>query len=282
MNLSAYEICFDIILNSCFMKQWTLLILNTATLLFTLLVNYLVGANNLTGASVGEISDKYDNLFTPAGYAFAIWGVIYFLLVVFVIYQWVAWIKQRDDEYLNRTGIWFILSNLANAAWIIVWTSDMIGLSLVLIIFLFISLLVLVFRLRLEVWDAPVRIIAFVWWPVCIYIGWIVAASLANFASYTVSINPENGIALQPGWAIFMIVAALLIYVLFIYFRNMREAAIVGVWALIAIAVKQFDVAVSVSYVAITASVILLVYISIQANKNKNTSPFYKLKRGEF
>src|SRR5690554_1411238 len=115
------------------MKQWTLLILNTATLLITLLINYLVGANDLTGASVGEISDKYDNLFTPAGYAFAIWGVIYFLLIVFVAYQWIVWIKQRNDEYLRRTGIWFILSNIANATWIIVWTSDRMGLSMVMI-----------------------------------------------------------------------------------------------------------------------------------------------------
>ena len=264
------------------MRQWAFLILNTVTLIFTLLINYLVGTGDFTGTTVGEISAKYENLFTPAGYAFAIWGVIYLLLVAFTGYQWYAWIKKRDDEYLKSTGIWFSLSNLANGFWIIAWTSDMIGLSFLIIIILLLSLVVLMFRLRLEIWDAPVRIIAFVWWPVCVYVGWIVAASLANLAAWSVSLNHADAFALNPGWVFVMILAAFFIYVALIGYRNMREAAFVGIWALVAIAVKQIKNAESVAYAALAASLLLFIYASWHGWKNHETSPFRKIKRGEF
>jgi hypothetical protein len=263
------------------MKQWVLLIMNSVTLLFTLLMNYLTVAGELTGATVGEISARYENLFTPAGYAFSIWGIIYMGMLGFLGYQWYAWIKDRNDEYLRRTGIWFIMSNISNGAWIIAWTSDYIGLSFFLILTLLFSLLMLMFRLRLEIWDAPVRIIAFVWWPVCIYLGWIVAATMANLAAYSVSLKPDDAFALHAEWVILQIAAASVIYLLLIYYRNMREAALTGVWALVAISVKQWHFTQSVAYAAIIASFILLIYAFAHAIRNKETSPLNKIKRGE-
>lgn len=263
------------------MKQIGLLILNTATLLFALLMNYLANNAPLTPATVGEVSARYENLFTPAGYAFVIWIVIYILLIAFVAYLWYAWFKNSNDEYLRRTNIWFMVSNLANGFWTFVWTSDWIGWSVVLIIILLISLVVLMFRLRLEIWDAPVRIITFIWWPFCIYLGWIVTATFANIAAYSVYLNPEDSFALQQGWVIFMILVAFLLYAAFIYFRNMREAAVVGIWAFIAIAVKHWQDAGSVAYTAIIASAILFVYVSWHGYQNREFSPFKKFQRGE-
>lgn len=263
------------------MKQIILLLLNTITLLFTLLVNYLAGTGTFNNNSVGDISARYENLFTPAGYAFGIWGVIYLLLVAFVGYQWYEWYKHKNDEYLNRTGIWFTLSNLANGFWIIAWTNGSVGLSLGLILILLVSLLVLMVQLRLEIWDAPVRIIAFVWWPVCIYLGWIIVATLANLSALSVSINPAGAFALQPLWVVIMISLATGIYLLLVRFRNMREAAFVGIWALVAIAVKQWESSDIVAYAALIASVVLFIYASVQASKNLETMPFKKFKRGE-
>ncbi len=263
------------------MKQITLLILNTLTLLFTLAVNYLAGTGAFNNASVGEISAQYENLFTPAGYAFAIWGVIYLFLVLFAGFQWYAWFKNGNDEYLKRTGLWFVLSNLANGFWIIAWTSNYIGLSFGLIVILLFSLFVLMVKLRLEVWDAPVRIIAFVWWPICIYLGWIVVATLANLAAFSVSLNQESAFALRPVWVIVMIIAACVVYVLLVIYRNLREAAFVGIWALVAIAVKQWEVSRFVAYAALLASAVIFITAMLQASKNMNTMPFKKIKRGE-
>ncbi|WP_205745701.1 hypothetical protein [Egibacter rhizosphaerae] len=41
----------------------------------------------LPGAQVGTISDRYDSWIDPAGYAFAIWGLIYVASLAFAIYQ---------------------------------------------------------------------------------------------------------------------------------------------------------------------------------------------------
>jgi hypothetical protein len=263
------------------MRQILLLILNSITLILVLTINYLIGSGSIGAAIVGEISAKYESLFTPAGYAFAIWGLIYLLLILFSGYQWYAWIKNKNDEYLKRTGIWFILSNLANSGWIIAWTNDLIALSFFLILILLFSLIMLMFRLRLETWDAPVRIIVFVWWPICIYLGWIVVATLANLAAFSVSINPEGSFAQSPLWVIMMIAFACLVYLLLIYFRNMREAAFVGIWALAAIAAAQWKVTQSVAYAAVIASLVLFISASLQASKNLETLPHKKIKRGE-
>jgi hypothetical protein len=244
-------------------------------------MNYLFGTGAAGGPSVGEISSRYETFFTPAGYAFAIWGLIYLLLLAFVGYQWYAWLKHRDSQYLKLTGIWFALGNLANGFWILTWTDESISLSLGLIGILLVSLLVLMVKLRLEIWDAPVRIIAFVWWPVCAYLGWIVVATMANLSVLLVKLDPDGAIAVQPLWTVVMIAVACLVYVLLIYYRNMREAAFVGIWALTAIAAKQWHENESIVYAALLASIILFVYSMRQAIKNRDTLPIFKIRRGE-
>lgn len=263
------------------MKQKALLITNTLTLIFALVMNVLTGSDLFNGTTMADISARYETLFTPAGYAFSIWGIIYLLLILFLGYQWYAYIKYRQDEHLNRTGIWFALSNLANGLWVAAWLTDSIGLSVLLMLVLLLSLIILTFRLRLEIWDAPVRIIAFVWWPICIYMGWIIVATVANVSSFLVSIDWHGGMFSQEAWAIIMIVAAFIIYLLLIYFRNMREAALVGIWGLVAIAVKQWQVHPPVIITAIAAAVVLFVAVSVHGYKNRETSPLKKLKRGE-
>jgi len=143
------------------------------------------------------------------------------------------------------------------------------------------SLIMLTIRLRLETWDAPVRIIAFVWWPICIYVGWIIVASVANISVFLVSIGWQGGFISAKIWTIIMIGIATVIYLILIKTRNMREAAVVGIWALAAIAVKQWQVNPEIVIAALAASAILFVAISVHGFKNRKTSPFEKLKRGE-
>lgn len=263
------------------MKTLLLLILNTITLILTLVVNYLAGTGLIFDASVGEISDRYQTLITPAGYAFSIWGLIYLLLIAFVAYQWYGWEKNQNNESLEPTGIWFAVSNIVNALWIVAWINGAIGYSLILMSILLAVLLILIFRLKLEVWDAPLRIIAFVWWPICIYTGWIITASLTNVAAYLVSIGWQGGPFAQKTWAILMIIVAALIYLLLIFTRNMREAALVGTWALIAIAVARWGAYQGVATAALIAALLLFIAASYHGYQNRHTSPVEKWRRGE-
>ncbi len=263
------------------MKRIVLLLINTITLIFALVLNSLQGSQLFNGITVGEVSAKYETLFTPSGYAFAIWGVIYLLLIAFVAYQWFAWFKRKEDTELKQTGAWFAVGNLANGFWIAAWLSNQMGLSVLLILVLLFSLIMLTIRLRLETWDAPFRIIAFVWWPICIYLGWIIVATVANISVFLVSIGWQGGFISPEIWSVILIVAATIIYLILIENRNMREAAVVGIWALAAIAVKQWQLNNEIVITALVASVVLFITISAHGYKNRKTSPFEKLKRGE-
>jgi hypothetical protein len=213
-------------------------------------------------------------LIAPAGYAFAIWGVIYVLLLLFVGYQWYAWLRNREDKALKQTGIWFTLGNIANGLWIAAWLNEYLGISVLLIFIQLFSLIMLTLRLRPEIWDAPLRTIVFVWWPICIYLGWIV---VANVATYLVSLNWQGGLLSPPMWTVIMIALAAAIYLLLTFTRNMREAALVGVWAFIAIAVRQWAVHDEIVFAALAGAGVLLIVVLWHGYKNRATSPFKKL-----
>jgi hypothetical protein len=63
-------------LNKQTMKK-TLALANGIALIITIFVNYLSNTGALNGNTMKVVSDKYFNYFTPAGFAFSIWGLIY-------------------------------------------------------------------------------------------------------------------------------------------------------------------------------------------------------------
>lgn len=258
-----------------------LVILNSITFLLMLFVNYASNAHVFGDVTVADISHRYDTLFTPADYAFIIWALIFLLCAGFVVYQWIL-LKNDAQQYVRRTGLWFIVSNIANALWVYCWVHEWLGLSVVLILLLLISLIILTINLRLALDDEPVRTIFFVWWPISFYLGWIIAATVACIAAYLVSIN-WNGFGIAPDiWAIIMIIIAFLLYIFLNEKRNMREAVTVGIWAFIAIAVRQWNLHKNIAITAIVVSVILFILIAIHGFKNRYYAPFAKIKRGEW
>src|SRR5512135_3282915 len=86
------------------------------TVVGTLVVNGLANALPLNGLNTGQISDRFNVYFVPAGYVFAIWGLIYIGLIAFAIYQ--ALPSQRANPRLRAIGWWIVLGGLANSAWI--------------------------------------------------------------------------------------------------------------------------------------------------------------------
>jgi hypothetical protein len=85
---------------------------NVVALLATIALNGLANALPLNGQTTGEISDRFDVYFVPAGYVFSIWGLVYLALTAFVIYQ--ALPSQQDNPRLRRIGYLFALSCAAN------------------------------------------------------------------------------------------------------------------------------------------------------------------------
>ena len=262
-------------------KNITLVFLNTASLLAMLFINYASNARLFSEVTVADISHKYDTLFAPANYAFIIWGLIFLLTLGFVIYQWTL-IKNDPKQYIRRTGAWFLISNIANALWVYCWVHEWLGYCVMLILILLFSLIVLTVKLELELYDEPLSTIFFVWWPISVYLGWVMVATIACIASWLIY-SGWNNFNLDPAaWTITMLVTALLLNIFLIQIRNMRESAGTGIWAFIAIAVRQFDQHASIAFTAVIASLILIILIARHGYRNRLYLPFAKIKRGEW
>ena len=203
------------------------------------------------------------------------------MCIAFVVFQFVLYNRNDADSYIEKTGWWFACSNVANIIWLYVFTHEWLGLSVLAILLLLVSLNVLTMRLRLELDDKPVLVVAFVWWPLVLYLGWIVAATVACIASWLVYLK-WNAAGIAPDiWTVFMLMIAAFIYLFLLQKRNMREAVSVGIWAFIGIAIRQWGKHFNIVATAVILSAVLLLLTMVHARRNKFYSLPNKIKRGE-
>jgi benzodiazapine receptor len=164
--------------NSFAILKW----LNAVAFVAVVFVNSLAGSTTLIGGkTTAQISDANPTLITPAGYVFSIWGVIYVLLGVFVVFQ--ALPSEKGREFREKVGWLFILSSILNIVWLFLWQFEYLVLS-VIVMFLLLAALILIY-LRLEIGKSKVQLrekIAF-HLPFSVYLGWITIASIANVAA---------------------------------------------------------------------------------------------------
>jgi len=212
--------------------------LNIIAFLLTVIVNSLAGSTTLIGGvNTAQISDANPTLVTPAGYVFAIWGIIYVLLGVFVIYQVLP--SQKGKEYMNKISWLFIASSIINIAWLFLWQYTLLSLSVVLMFLLLTTLILIYLRLDIGKSAVPLRERLAVHVPFSVYLGWITIASIANVSAMLVSVN-WNGFGIASStWASLIIIVALVVALLVIVTRKDIAYSLVIVWALIGVAVKQ-------------------------------------------
>ena len=251
--------------------QKRLSVANIFALIVTIVLNYLSNTGIFNGNTMSTVSAAYQNLFTPAGYAFSIWGLIYLGLAAFVIYHAVISFKSKqENNVVLKVGWWFVISCIANCAWIFAWLYDYTGLSVIIMIMLLFSLVMIILKTRMELDDLPMKQIAFVWWPFSLYAGWITVALIANIAAWLTKINWDGFGLSSITWTIIMIIIAGIIYLLMTWQRNMREYALVGVWGLLAIAVANWTTEPSIVQSSIIISVILFVSSTVHAIRNRS------------
>ena len=229
---------------------------NLITVILALAVNVLASALPLNGQNTGEISDRFQVYFVPAGYVFSIWGLIYIGWIAFTIFQLQP--SQQDNPRLRRLGYLFALSNLANAAWLFCWHYNQFGLS-VLVMLALLGLLIASY-LRLDVNRA--RVSRAEYWSVdvmfSVYLGWITVATVANITDWLYFVGWDGfGIAAQT-WAVIMLgVASLLGLVVALTRRDVGYLSVL-VWAFIGIAVKQASAPMVVTSAWVAAALMFL------------------------
>jgi len=257
-----------------------LAVLNLLSVVLVIAVNYISQMFEFNGTTIGEISNRYENLFTPAGYAFAIWGIIFLGLLAYGIYQVrCAFLNKKESSFIEQTGYWFLIANLLNCCWVFVFVYDYTGLSVLVMLGILISLIKIILNTNMERWDAPIGTIAFIWWPICIYSGWIAVATIANISAYLAKLNWEGGPFSEITWTIIMIIIATVLNTLMIWKRNMREFAAVGVWALIAIYIRHADSIDAIANTSIVCAALLAILIFVHAFKYIITYPIEKLNQ---
>jgi hypothetical protein len=210
---------------------------NVLAVVATLVVNVLANALPLNGLNTGEISDRFQVYFVPAGYVFSIWGVIYLGLIAFAVYQ--ALPRQRDNLRLNRVGYLFVLACAANIAWLFLWHYEQFPLTLLAML----ALLGLLIAVYLRLGIGRTEVVAAERWcvqiPFSVYLGWVTVATIANVTSL-LDYARWGGWGIAPQiWAVIMLVVATGIAAAVAWFRRDAAYLLVLVWAFAGIAVKH-------------------------------------------
>jgi hypothetical protein len=212
--------------------------INMVAFALTVVVNSLAGSTILIGGrTTADVSNQNPSLITPAGYVFAIWGIIYILLGVFVVFQ--ALPSQKSKDFQSKVGWLFILASVLNVTWLFLWQNEILSLSVPIMFLLLASLIAIYLRLNIGKSTAPLREKLAVHTPFSVYLGWITIASIANVAAFLVSVNWDGfGIAAET-WAVLIIIVALVITLGVVITRRDIAYALVIVWALVGIAMNH-------------------------------------------
>ncbi|MTI40306.1 tryptophan-rich sensory protein [Fulvivirga lutimaris] len=241
-------------------------ILNTIGFIVVLVTNYLANALPINGYNTGELSDFYPNLFVPTGITFSIWGLIYLLLIGFIILQWVS----ADKKPVQQIGILFFLNCLLNASWILAWHYRLEELSVIIMLLLLTTLIKIWQTLQKTTFDSKVMRF-FTKTPFSIYFGWICVATIANITALLVhwNFNP----AYPEYWtAVLILITQILVWL--VNKRNVNLAySLTIIWAISGIVLKQSQldgpfIIVVAGYIAIAATLVITIGLKIKTAIN--------------
>jgi hypothetical protein len=249
--------------------------LNVLALIAMFYVTYLSLALPLGGRTTKELSDLYASFFTPSGFTFMIWNLIYLGLIANVVGQFFSKSHTGHEraDYTRKIGWLFIASCILNASWLFAWHYNLIWLSLIIMI----SLLIVLIRIYQKLEIGSHQVSSSVKWlvqiPFQIYLGWISVATVANFSAFLIS----SGLVLTNGLQQ-IISLCMMAVVFFIAFKMRRERGdfvypLVISWALIGIGMKYLNDAREDIWIGLAALIIAaIIFIMNVIVRKRNLS----------
>src|SRR6476620_9067972 len=158
----------------------------------------MIVTNYMSATNVGTVANQDQALIQPAGFAFSIWGIIYFLLFIWIMR--IFFVNRWSGEIYTRIGYWLPANFLLNGLWIIAFTQEWVFLSVIIIIGLLLTLIVIYFKInRLD----------FRWYdrlPFSIYLGWVSVATIVNVFTWFVQSDTTTFLGLsEVPWTIIML-----------------------------------------------------------------------------
>lgn len=214
--------------------------INAGAFAAMVVVNALANLLPIGGRTTGQVSEAYPNLFTPAPGTFAVWGLIYLMLLLFTLYQ--AGFLDRGEQSTKvreKLGPWFAVSCGVNILWIFLWHYQLIGLSAVCIVLLLISLNVIVGRLK-EIDGGPLQQIT-VQAGFSLYDGWIIAATIANISVYLTQLGWDGWGNSADIWTVVILLTGAAIACAVVLIGRDRIAALGVMWAYAGILIRHLS-----------------------------------------
>ena len=210
---------------------------NIAAFILVIVFNWLANALPFNDQSQAEIAAKYPSLFTPAGFTFSIWGVIYLALLAFIIYQ--ALPSQRQNALIARLSVPFKISCVSNALWLVAWHYDQTVLAL-LIMLVLLATLVIIYRALLANVNQSTLLKYFVLYlPFSLYTSWISVAMIANVSVIQTDYGWNSAGLTAVNWTLLKLAVAGAVGATVVLRTRDAAFVLVTAWAAYGIAAKQ-------------------------------------------
>jgi len=242
-------------------EQWFWPLANLIELLIVVIVNGLANWLPLNDQTTAEVITRDPIPFLPESWVFTIWGLIYVLLGVFVIYGLLP--GGRRNTRLQRISPLFLVANIANITWLFLWHWERFAASMIAMVVLLVSLLAIYIGLRIRnpirrtATGDPTRIQRLITWtPFSVYLGWISVAALANLMVWLERSGWDGGPFSYTVWAAIFIAGGALIAAVFAVVAHDILIPLVFGWAFIGIAQRQWGESALISVTAIVFTVV--------------------------
>jgi benzodiazapine receptor len=178
--------------------QWVN-IANVVAYILNVAVTYGVGVSGLFPTNA-ELSDKYQTLVTPAGYAFSIWGIIFMSQLIWTIFQLLPAYRSKE-LVLKGVGYNYVAACLAQILWTIFFSAELIPLSLGAMVSILIPLIFIVKATsKIAESSSSTGLYWLLQFPFEIHAGWIMAATLVNMNVVFVAENYSVDIQVISAW----------------------------------------------------------------------------------
>ncbi len=246
-------------------------LVNILAVILSIGINGLANALPLNGQTTGEISDRFQVYFVPAGYVFSVWGLIYIGLVAFAVFQ--ALPVQQQNPRLRSIGYMFALSCLANIVWLFLWHYEIFPLTLVAMGALLLLLIAIYLRLDINRAQVPTAEKWLVHVPFSVYLGWITVATIANVTS-VLDYLKWSGWGISPEvWTVIMLTTGVAIASAVSLTRGDVAYMLVIMWAFSGIAVRHAATPIVATAAWVTTAVVALMLVVGMSVKRRREQP---------
>lgn len=217
-------------------------ILSILAFILMVTTNALANILPINGQNTGEISNRFPSLFTPAALTFSVWGLIYLFLLFYTVYQ-TGLIGKRTQSFqkaIRQIGLPYIISCIANAAWILCWHYNLMIPSLIVMVILLVTLIFIYLRIKSSIGVG--KTLGEKWFisvPFSFYLAWISVATIANATAALVKMSWDGGGISPQIWTVAVIAVAIAITLIVQRKYHDYAYSLVVIWALIGILIQH-------------------------------------------